>query len=72
MCTGRIPPAAILAVLAVGGLAMPTLAAAPRASGRVCLGCLAESLHDAADMIEGWIERDDPEPLTTEPPAFHR
>lgn len=71
MCTGRIPPAAILAALAVGGVAMPTAPSPTGLSRRACLACLADSLHDAADMIEGLIERD-PDALTTEPPASCR
>lgn len=65
MCGGRIAPAALLAALAVGGLAMPAIGAAAcaptsadGAARPACLACLADSLHDAADMIEGLIERE--------------
>ena len=71
MCGGRLAPTAVLAALVVGGLAMPMAPSMTKTSRRLCLGCLAESLHETANMIEGWTEQE-PDPLMTEAPASDR
>lgn len=75
MCIGKVSPAAVLAALAMGGLGLPHIdhsltggRGAP--SRRSCLICLADSLQDAADLLEGLAERGDG--VTTESPASHR
>jgi hypothetical protein len=61
MCGGHIEPAAILAALTLGGIGAqgepPPATCAPDLPSTCCLVCLAESLHDAADQLEGMAER---------------
>lgn len=61
MCGGRIEPAAILAALTLGGIGATSERPPPSCGtgqpGKCCLICLAESLHDAADQLEGMAER---------------
>lgn len=62
MCDLRLTPATILAALALGHAA-PIRTTCPDAPARwTCLECLAEALHDAADLVEGMAERITPPP----------
>lgn len=61
MCARRISAAQILAALALTGL-RPAVFPITRIEGEppeeACLICLADGLQDAADVLEGAIERE--------------
>lgn len=55
MCKKRLTPVAVLTALGVRS--GEGLGCRPDLDRPICLDCLAEGLHDAADVIEGMAER---------------
>jgi len=69
LCGQPIDPADILLTLAGADPAAGAPLWRRRLIGPTCLDCLAEAVHDAADLIEGAARRPAESPYITPPPA---